>query len=179
MNPDAQRAVELEFHEAIRQALTVRFDKDGRCSVEELLQDVMRAHPKLWASMLEELAKKAAIQMIRTQVAREMPKIDEDRQGHLWPEIPVQTIRYKRSVVDCARSTAGEYLWYARWFKNWCNGRVKRSEQDAKSLAEIEKSARIVERYARGDESKPLAQVMEARHQQAGVREKKSKPITR
>ena len=153
----------LRFRQAVSKALAMRFEQTGRCTAVDLLADVKATEPKLWPLVVEDLAQTTALAMIGAQMAKESPVIDTGQDELFDKAVPVRTIKYKDSIVDAKRASTGEYLWYARWFGSWVNGRVARTEKDIQKNVAVQRSARIAERFSGGDEAKPLVEVMKAR----------------
>jgi hypothetical protein len=158
----SERLAALQFRAAISYATDARFEKHGRYSAEEILDDIIAADNGGWAAIRDQLARRAALGIISAQMRQE-PRTVDDNQLKLWPELPVSRISYKHSIVASQRASVEEFLWYERWFENWCSGRVRRSEEDSKTLASIQRFGTVLRRYAGKDLTREVAGVVEER----------------
>lgn len=158
-----ERAAQLQFRAAISAAITERFEQHGRYSAEEILEDVIAATDSGWGAMRDHFAQRAALGVISAQMRRE-PRTVDDAQLKLWPELPVSRISYKHSIVASPRATIEEFLWYERWYENWCNGRVKRSEEDTKTLARLQRFGNLLRKHGGNDTGREIGAVMDERN---------------
>jgi hypothetical protein len=172
---EEQRKTELEFRELISAALEERWKKEGRYSAKDILEDI-RSNEKLWRAMAEQLAHRAATTLIRRRMASRDPGIDPAQERFPFAkDLPVPTIMYKGSVVSTLRCTAAEYLWFSNWYEHRHTGTVKRSRHDKKTLARVQRFARIVEKYRGDDPDASMEKVFRLRQEKLEALRKQRK----
>ena len=163
--PQEQHELELQFRALVSNALDERWQRDGRYSAKDILTDI-RTNDEVWQAMAEHFAQRAAVIAIRHQMATRDPAIDPAQERFPFAkELPVPSIMYKGSVVSTLRSTADEYLWFSRWYERRHNGTVKRSKYDKKTLARIQRFARIIEKYQGDDPTMTVQRIFQVRQE--------------
>jgi hypothetical protein len=142
-NPKDKLILE-EFRAMIDKAAQERWERDGRYSAKDILDDV-RSDEKLWKAIAEQFAERIATTAIRERMKARQP--DRDPAQLKFPfanEIPVPSINFKGTVVSTLRASSEEYLWFEGWFEKQQKGIERRNKADKKTLARVHRLGRIV-----------------------------------
>lgn len=178
--PEEQRELERRFRALVESAVAERWEREGRFSAKDILADV-RSDEEVWRGMLEQWAQQAAATAIRRQIAaRDHGAHPSQGRFPFADELPLAAITYKGSVVATSRSTADEYLWFSRWYEKRHTGTVRRSGVDKKTLAKVQRLARIVEKYEAAQPGMTLQEILLLRQERLNAlhkqRRKKQRP---
>jgi hypothetical protein len=176
--PEKLHDIEREFRNLVQTVVDQRWEREGRYSAKEILEDVRdnKANDKLWHLMAEQLAKRAAVSVIQHQMKTRTQTVHPAQQAFAFAgELPVPAITYKRAVVATLRATAEEYLWFAHWSQRRHQGTVRRSKVDKKELAKIERFARIVENNRGDDPNVTIEEIVSKRQERLAAFKKQRK----
>jgi hypothetical protein len=173
--PEGARVLVAEFRELVSKAAQERWERDGRYSAKEILEDI-RADEKVWRTIADQFAERAATLVIRRQMSAREPEGDPAQEKFPFAEeLPVPSITYKGTIVSTLRATANEYVWYENWYEKRLAGTVKRSRFDKRTLVKVKRFGRIVEKYREVDSSMGVRAIIEARQERLAELRKRRK----
>jgi hypothetical protein len=156
-------SVETAFLELVTRATQERWEREGRYSAQEILNDI-RGDEKVWRSVADLLAEKAASAVIKRQMKAREPERDPAQEKFAFAnELPVLSIQYKGSIVSTLRATAAEFAWYSDWYEKRHKGTVKRTKHDKHTLARVQRLARLVDSYTETNPGITVREIIEAR----------------
>jgi hypothetical protein len=172
---EGTRVLVEEFRELVAKAAQDRWEREGRYSAKDILEDI-RADEKVWRAIADQFAERAATFVIRRQMSAREPENDPAQEKFPFAkELPVPSITYKGTIVSTLRATADEYVWYQNWYEKRLAGTVKRSRFDRKTLARAKRFGRVVEKYREIGPTMGVRAIIEARQERLAELRKRRK----